>query len=936
MVDTVESEAERILAYKETLTDLVMNSGPQIKLLTGLAAEEMSSESAAAGIARVIEDRIREVRSMKWTPKPGSKTTSSPEEIGLLLLYLIDSIVKKTTPVNKAYQQLFTQNIVSNFCELFRRADEKIREKLQKLRGTWIGFFPPDKLSALDRKIKQMDPKWPFTPSDSIPQSTPQVHVNRNFVGANGATAAAERQRQLTLKKVEEDREKLRKQKELDLELENRRLKLQLARSQDQQMRAIEEENFIQQQQPLPHQQIQPSMPQQTQLSQQQQHQHPGRGKRKQHQPNQQAGKRQKAGRRGITNGQQANNGLSPAGGPPLTGSNAADLLMRSPPQMVTGSSAPLYSRRPVMDPMPFSTNGVVVYDEHHFNQNASSFLPPVVPQAAVSEYSLFAHSLDPLSGQSFVPTAVPMQQPQPQVQPHNLLFQQSSLQASVPVTVSSLLSNLSNVSAGSSSGGSVVPAHSENPLQNVLELLGMTSGQTINNRAVGQSEPQAGVASTPSSATSLLSQMSSWTNRSTGDRRPAHNQTPVPPVGASMRSSPPTVGHNSNHPMNQHNRMFGNEEPLEATVESLRIPRRSAIAKLYNGEQCSSCPQRFFTQDKPFYNKFPDEHEKDRKVYANHIQWHFRQNNKKRAKSTAAAGQSRPWYYKLADWLIFKEVNDELEIGEEEATFGREDQQDDQVDPEERTVPARSDKSENVCHVCMEEFDSKYREDEEEWVLLNAVSHEEHIYHPACLEDFLKNGGNLSTADASTLSATLDTTADSLPADSDVASSADQDVDQKDDESMRETEGEDETSAKIDANSKEADDETAKQGSVVSDEAKDEASATQSNDENPEKGAFELFDTEDVNYEDEFADIGSELKAVQEAAAQASGDQQTRSPSHPSPSSPAQASAEDAGVVAEDGNLDSDHETGTESPVRDRGNVVMRGKEESAACLIM
>lgn len=209
-----ESEAERIASFKSALMDLQINSKPHIAMLTMLAEAELTFPTAAEGIVRSIEQRLHEIRSSKLST-----------QLELVNLYLIDSICKT---VKGIYVELFTQNIVSNFVRIFERGDEKIRFNLFKLRSTWNEVFPPEKLLALDRKIKEIDPKWPIDPhtvaiveknKQNIPSESSQivpnsrgVHINQRFMSTPGgnqltdqANITAERLSQLT---------KLNKQKE--------------------------------------------------------------------------------------------------------------------------------------------------------------------------------------------------------------------------------------------------------------------------------------------------------------------------------------------------------------------------------------------------------------------------------------------------------------------------------------------------------------------------------------------------------------------------------------------------------------------------------------------------------------------------------------------------------------------------------------------------
>ncbi|KAL1433023.1 hypothetical protein MTO96_002002 [Rhipicephalus appendiculatus] len=145
--------------YKSSLLDLTCNSKPLINMLTMLAEENVQQ---APRIVRTIEEHLQKV----------------PIEMKLPVLYLIDSIMKN---VGGDYRALFTQNIVSNFCNVFEKGDERMRMQLFKLRQTWVDIFPNKKLYALDTRVKQMDPAWPVMAKE--PQQT-SIHVNPKFLEA--------------------------------------------------------------------------------------------------------------------------------------------------------------------------------------------------------------------------------------------------------------------------------------------------------------------------------------------------------------------------------------------------------------------------------------------------------------------------------------------------------------------------------------------------------------------------------------------------------------------------------------------------------------------------------------------------------------------------------------------------------------------------------
>ena len=147
-------------------------------------------DSKAPQIVKCIEQRLHSVAAEKKLP----------------LLYLMDSICKN---VGNPYTNLFTQNIVSNFCDVFEKVDEKTRLSLYKLRQTWSTIFPVRKLYAVDTRIKsKLDPAWPITakpkpeanhvkpevksvvkpakpapkPSSDLTARQQQVHINPKFL----------------------------------------------------------------------------------------------------------------------------------------------------------------------------------------------------------------------------------------------------------------------------------------------------------------------------------------------------------------------------------------------------------------------------------------------------------------------------------------------------------------------------------------------------------------------------------------------------------------------------------------------------------------------------------------------------------------------------------------------------------------------------------
>lgn len=171
-------------------------------------------------------------------------------------------------------------------------------------------------------------------------------------------------------------------------------------------------------------------------------------------------------------------------------------------------------------------------------------------------------------------------------------------------------------------------------------------------------------------------------------------------------------------------------ESPLELTTDSLKKQRPSLIHLLYSGIQCTNCSLRFDEKDQVLG---------DKSKYSKHLDWHFRQNRRDRAKpSSSSAILRRNWYYPLQLWCQFKEVADEDEAISNVFAMEKNESESEEETPIS-TVTASKNEDLNQCAVCCEKFELIWNEDEEEWKLINAVKHiDEKVYHPLCLEDFI------------------------------------------------------------------------------------------------------------------------------------------------------------------------------------------------------
>ncbi|CAI5773462.1 PCF11 cleavage and polyadenylation factor subunit [Podarcis lilfordi] len=160
--------------------------------------------------------------------------------------------------------------------------------------------------------------------------------------------------------------------------------------------------------------------------------------------------------------------------------------------------------------------------------------------------------------------------------------------------------------------------------------------------------------------------------------------------------------------------------------IEELKQRYDSIINRLYTGIQCYSCGMRFTTSQTD--------------VYADHLDWHYRQNRTE--KDVSRKVTHRRWYYSLTDWIEFEEIAD-LEERAKSQFFEKVHEevvlktQEAAKEKEFQSVPAGPAGADESCEICQEQFEQYWDEEEEEWHLKNAIRVDEKIYHPSCYEDY-------------------------------------------------------------------------------------------------------------------------------------------------------------------------------------------------------
>ncbi|EGD82766.1 hypothetical protein PTSG_03416 [Salpingoeca rosetta] len=155
----------------------------------------------------------------------------------------------------------------------------------------------------------------------------------------------------------------------------------------------------------------------------------------------------------------------------------------------------------------------------------------------------------------------------------------------------------------------------------------------------------------------------------------------------------------------------------VELTDLSIKETKEDAyITLMYEAQptQCKQCGLRF-----------PDNASEEFKL---HYDWHFRKNQERQQ----AAVVSRGWYLSETDWVKY--------AGSKLDTMPEPETQEQKKAEEERArtilgtqrVKAKDDQR---CKICREKFGTYYDDEEEEWLLQDAIETDEGLFHISCYE---------------------------------------------------------------------------------------------------------------------------------------------------------------------------------------------------------
>lgn len=135
---------------------------------------------------------------------------------------------------------------------------------------------------------------------------------------------------------------------------------------------------------------------------------------------------------------------------------------------------------------------------------------------------------------------------------------------------------------------------------------------------------------------------------------------------------------------------------------------RKSSEKMWFSGKQCNFCGLRFHQREKDEYN--------------NHMENHSTANLK--LKETPII---RNWYYNKLDWINNVKV---LSFKQKEKN---------NADENQKKIPcavAEPFVAVTKCCVCTDTFECFFDDDEDEWLLRNAIRRENQVFHPLCYDE--------------------------------------------------------------------------------------------------------------------------------------------------------------------------------------------------------
>ncbi|KAI2631925.1 hypothetical protein GGR54DRAFT_6709 [Hypoxylon sp. NC1633] len=140
-------------------------------------------------------------------------------------------------------------------------------------------------------------------------------------------------------------------------------------------------------------------------------------------------------------------------------------------------------------------------------------------------------------------------------------------------------------------------------------------------------------------------------------------------------------------------------------------------------GPQCTQCGRRFPKDEEGKKNKTA------------HMDWHFWANQ--RIADAEKRGHHRSWLVDIQDWIDTRESVDKghLAAPPEEGS---------EKEPALQWIPAPDDPNlaNSFCSICQEKFETKWLDDAQEFVWMDAIKVGQQIFHASCYQEVRKDGG--------------------------------------------------------------------------------------------------------------------------------------------------------------------------------------------------
>jgi len=172
----------------------------------------------------------------------------------------------------------------------------------------------------------------------------------------------------------------------------------------------------------------------------------------------------------------------------------------------------------------------------------------------------------------------------------------------------------------------------------------------------------------------------------------------------------------------------------ISLTNDAIHKSHPEYIESIYEflSYQCKQCGRRYYKSEE-------SDKDSEEKIYS-HLDWHFRQN--RRLKNQFKQTLCRGWQdISEDDWIDSKTVEAKFTsptFFQFDATNTETENTENEEEDKEKIKYLPCDGTQQKCYVCNEEFEKHWHEDEEEWMLKNAISKEDKVFHPSCYTDYI------------------------------------------------------------------------------------------------------------------------------------------------------------------------------------------------------